>query len=596
MPGPHGDLEQSGGTTDGWRVPQPDRPSGADPNRLHPYVEFAFTADPIAASEAGDARRADRLGEVTPDAIDEQCATRRRFLREAELLPMPASGTREWLEHQVLLTELRSAVAADEHVQVWRRAPYWYPERIGAALSSVMSPIGDCGADPVEAQALVGRLREIPGYLSAAAANLTDQAPTLWAEMGCSAAQGLSRHLQVAVPAHAARLPVPLAADVAAAAALAGPAVTEFAEFCRGLATRAAGSWECGAEYFDGLLRDQQHLDLDAVALAEAGRRRVESDRQALVEFAEALDPRRDWREQIDAVKDDHPEPADFLSTYDAAMRSAARHTAEADLIGLPPGETCEMDWVPDYRREGLPLGVMSPSAPFAPGLRSEFLITPADPAATEDRRRQHARDNCYVFATSIAGHETYPGHHVQAVHHKIGTERGSMLRYVRCPQFVEGWGLYVEDLLEETGYMIDDRVRLFKRRNALWRALRIVIDVGLHTRTLSVEQAVSLLTEQAGMDRHMAAGEVRRYTRHDNPTYPSSYALGRDAFHAARAAAGVRPGVGAGVRPGAGAGVRSGSGVRAFHDEVLSHGSPPVALVSAVLQRRRNQGSVTAL
>jgi hypothetical protein len=547
--------------------------SGATAGALHPYVEFAFAADPIAASEAGDDRLAHRLGEVTPDAIDEQCATRRRFLREAERLPPPPDGTREWLEHQVLLVELRSAVAADEQVQVWRRAPYWYPERIGAALSSVMSPIGDAGADPMQARALLGRLREIPGYLAAATANLTEQAPAPWAEMGCSAAQGLSRYLAAAVPAYAARLPAPLGADVTDAAALAGPAVADFVEFCRGLAARGRGRWECGTEYFDGLLRDAHHLDLDAGALAEAGRRRVDSDRAALVEFAAALDPRRDWREQIDAVKDDHPAPADFLSTYAAAMRSAARHTADADLVGLPQGETCEMDWVPDYRREGLPLGVMSPSAPFAPGLRSEFLITPADPAATEERRREHARDNCSVFATSIAGHETYPGHHVQAVHHKLGTDRGSMLRYVRCPQFVEGWGLYVEDLLEETGYMTDDRVRLFKRRNALWRALRIVIDVGLHTRTLSVEQAVSLLVDQAGMDRHMAAGEVRRYTRHDNPTYPSSYALGRDAFHAARSQAGVRPG----------------SGLRAFHDELLSHGSPPVALVAAVLERRRN-------
>jgi uncharacterized protein (DUF885 family) len=139
----------------------------------------------------------------------------------------------------------------------------------------------------------------------------------------------------------------------------------------------------------------------------------------------------------------------------------------------------------------------------------------------------------------------------------------------------VEGWGLYTEDLLEETGGMPDDRVRLFKRRNALWRALRIMIDTGLHAGTLTVDQAVDMLVDRAGMDRHMAAGEVRRYTRHDNPTYPSSYALGRDAFHRVRAAAQAR----------------AGFTLRAFHDRLLSFGSPPVALVGRVLEA----GSLTA-
>lgn len=539
---------------------------------LHPVVEFAFAADPIAASEAGDTRYADRLGDVTPDAIDEQCATRRRLLHEAELAPMPEHGTRQWLEQQVLLAELRAAVAADEHVKVWQRVPYWYPERIGTALSTVMSPVGAAGADQAQARALLGRLREIPGYLSSAAANLTDASPQLWTEMGHSAAQGLSRFLGAAVPAHAGHLPQPLAAEVIAAAAAAQPAVAEFAEFTAGLASRATGDWQSGTEYFELLLRQYHHLDLDAAALTALGHELIQTNQTDLLEFAATMDPDRDWREQLDAIKDDHPASADFLTAYGAAMDEVARHTAEADLLGLPDGEICVMDWVPEYRREGLPLGVMAPAAPYATGLRSEFLITPTDQAAPPERQRQHARDNNYVFINSIAGHETYPGHHLQAVHHKLGTDRGSMLRFSRCPQFVEGWGLYTEDLLEETGFMTDDRVRLVKRRNSLWRALRIVIDAGLHTRALTIDEAVALLAEKAGMDHHMAAGEVRRYTRHDNPTYPSSYAMGRAALHAVRAQARER----------AGAAFR----LRTFHDQLLSHGSPPVALVGAVLAR----------
>ncbi len=157
-------------------------------------------------------------------------------------------------------------------------------------------------------------------------------------------------------------------------------------------------------------------------------------------------------------------------------------------------------------------------------------------------------------------------------MHHKLGTRRESFLRYFKTPQFVEGWGLYVEDVLEESGFLADPRLRLVKQRNALWRALRVVVDVGLHTGGLTIEQATEVMQREAGMERHMAAGEVRRYTRHDNPTYPSSYMLGKDLIHQLRGE--HRRRLGASFT------------LRGFHDELLAHGSPPLNLLRPVLAR----------
>ncbi|MGH8964249.1 MAG: DUF885 domain-containing protein, partial [Actinomycetes bacterium] len=364
-----------------------------------------------------------------------------------------------------------------------------------------------------------------------------------------------------------ATLPSALAADVAEAASRALPALAGFTAAVEELAGRARGSWSCGTEHVEFLLATFHHLDMDAAQLAEHGRHLVARERAALERFAASLDPDRGWQEQIDRIKDHHPRPPEFLQTYGDQMRRAREHTVRHDLVAVPDGEECRMDWVPEYQREGLPLGVMSPSPPYAPGLDSGFLITPADPGAPAERLRQHMRDNCYAFATSIAGHETYPGHHVQYVHHKLGTPPGSILRHFSTPQLVEGWGLYVEDLLAETGFLAGDDVRLFARRNSLWRALRVVVDVGLHTGTLTLDAAVELMQTEAGMDRHMAAGEVRRYTRHDNPTYPSSYILGRDLIHQLRATHERRQG--------------DAFTLREFHDWLLSHGSPPVVLLA---------------
>ncbi len=534
---------------------------GAVPDeQLHPYVEWLFDADPILASARGDLRRAAELGEVATEARAEQQAQRVRRLEEARTTPMPPLGTPDWLEHQVLLTELATEVRRTQVEQVAERAPYWYTERLGEALAVLMAD----PADVILAEALVARLGAVPAYLRQARQNLVGEVPHVWAQMGVAGARGLEHFVGRAVPRYARRLPTGLATEVSRAATVAADAARAFVDVTESLVEGARGEWACGRDQFDFLLRTLHHLDLDAEGLAEYGRHLIEHERSQLERIAVARDRDASWQEQIDRIKDWHPQPEQFLEVYGEATTRVRRHTLHAELVTVPDDAPCMLDWVPEFRRDGLPLGEMETSRPYAPGLSSTFLLTPADPAAPPERRRQHMRDNCYVFVTSIAGHETFPGHHLQAVHHKLGTPRHSIRRYFSTPQFVEGWGLYVEDLLAETGFMADDRLRLVTARNALWRALRVTVDVGLHTGTMSIPEAVDVMRREAGMDEHMAHGEVRRYTRHDNPTYPSSYMVGRELIHEIRGARRTRQAI----------------SLREFHDWLLSFGSPPLPLL----------------
>ncbi|MGN6302472.1 MAG: DUF885 family protein, partial [Angustibacter sp.] len=363
----------------------------ATDDALHPYVELVFAHDPILASVQGDERGHARLGDIEPDAFSDLAAARARMLADAETAAPQTPGTEEWLEQAVLPTELRTAARRDEVERPWERAPYWYAERLGDALSVLMQPGDD---RPQTGEALLSRLRELPAYCEQAVRNLTEDAPPEWVAMGRSAAQGLQPLLTTAVPGFASALPDALAADITRAAETAAAAAQGFSDALGDLAGRARGQWQCGAEHVDFLLREYHHLDLDADALAQRGRELVESERAELEAFAAALDPATSWHDQVDRVKDWHPEPDDFLETYRTQMHRARDHTVEQDLLTLPDDEACLMDWVPEYQREGLPLGVMSPSPPYAPGLRSGFLITPADEHATPQQRLQHMRDN----------------------------------------------------------------------------------------------------------------------------------------------------------------------------------------------------------
>ena len=285
-------------------------------------------------------------------------------------------------------------------------------------------------------------------------------------------------------------------------------------------------------------------------------------------DYAKALDPDVHWTEQVNQIKQHHPRPEEFVDAYAHEMKRAREHCIVKDLVSIPGTGVCHVRWLPEYLRVGLPIAVMSPSPSFESGLDSDWLITPIDPDSPCERQSQHMRDNCYAFCKSIAGHETYPGHHLQRIHHKLATEASPIRRYFVSPLFVEGWGLYTEDLLDETGLFDDPGVKLFRLRNALWRSIRVVIDTGLHTRNMSLSEAISLLEEEVSLDRHMAEGEITRYIRHDKPTYPSSYLMGRTAIHDLRSRC------------------DTGSSLRSFHDRLLSYGSVPLSFLAEELTK----------
>src|SRR5262249_54097049 len=98
-----------------------------------------------------------------------------------------------------------------------------------------------------------------------------------------------------------------------------------------------------------------------------------------------------------------------------------------------------------------------------------------------------------------------------------------------------------------------------------LVRAARVVIDVGLHTRGMSFDDAVKMLVERIRLEKTLALSEVKRYTM--TPTQPLSYLVGREAIFAMRERYKQNKG--------------NAFTLRDFHTEVLGHGTIPVGLIS---------------
>jgi uncharacterized protein (DUF885 family) len=111
-----------------------------------------------------------------------------------------------------------------------------------------------------------------------------------------------------------------------------------------------------------------------------------------------------------------------------------------------------------------------------------------------------------------VAFHEAVPGHHLQLSRLQLLDELPALQRQRSLPVFSEGWGLYAEQLAEEIGLYADERALLGAVSSALMRAVRLVVDTGLHAFGWSRERAVAYAVEHVPMPPEFMAAEIDRY------------------------------------------------------------------------------------
>jgi uncharacterized protein (DUF885 family) len=160
-----------------------------------------------------------------------------------------------------------------------------------------------------------------------------------------------------------------------------------------------------------------------------------------------------------------------------------------------------------------------------------------------------------------VAFHEAVPGHHLQLSRLQLLTELPALQRQRSLPVFSEGWGLYAEELAEEAGLYADDRGLLGSISSALMRAVRLVVDTGLHYYGWSREQALEFMAEHVPMPREFLAAEIDRYVV--MPGQALAYLTGKLEIIRLREEAERRLG--------------PDFSLPAFHAAVLDHGSLPM-------------------
>jgi uncharacterized protein (DUF885 family) len=312
------------------------------------------------------------------------------------------------------------------------------------------------------------------------------------------------------------------------------------------------------------VLRHQLFVDHTPESLLEYATRAYAETRGRLEALARRIDPAADWRALVEKTKEARF-ALDTLHAESRALALRARDFAvEKELATIPEGAR-EFDVRPAPADAITPFGHYRARTQRSRGV---YVTAPVSPRMPAEELEQRLRDNNKYWTAIVALHEAVPGHHLQ---HEVAreTRRPRLRRAFAPPTYVEGWGLYTEQMMFRNGYFgADPLYELTLLRMRLWRCARVAIDLGLQTGSMTQEEAERLLVDGVRLEPVSARAEVEQYRR--RPGYFSGYLLGCDLFLRMRERCEERLG--------------ARFSEREFHDQVLRLGPLPLAQLERLL------------
>jgi uncharacterized protein (DUF885 family) len=521
------------------------------------FFDLYWNMDPVAATQAGvpGGGHDDRYGRFSPAALAPHLAALKAIATALEAAN--AGDLEEEIDRTALLNEIRVMLRRFEKIKPQAKNPeFWLSHLLGGLHHLVLS----ADRTPAEkAAAAIGRLEDIPEFLEDLKASLEEpvrvfvETAMRMTEGGRLLVKELAAALGAQAPMHAVRL--------SAAAERASAALLAFDSNLERWLEMGTEYFAIGEETFDFLLHYQHALRDTAPELWRYGLRLKEEIEADLVRLAKRLDGAKPWPELVDKLRSDHPAPDELVDAYAKEMARARDFVEQRKLAPIPKAPLGVIP-TPAFMRPVIPYAAYDSPGAYSRDRTGWFYVTVPDSRLPREQQERILRDHCRYELAATALHEGYPGHHLHLVTAK------SLPSHVRknlwTPLTVEGWALYCEDMMGEEGFYASDQELFFQRVHLLWRAMRILLDVGLHTRGMTREQAVDQMVSELHVERGNAEAEVRRYCAW--PAYQLCYAVGRrellrlrDDFRKAKGKSFT---------------------LRAFHDAVLPYGGLPVSLI----------------
>jgi hypothetical protein len=440
-----------------------------------------------------------------------------------------------------------------------------------AAFGLVSLFLSDYAPLDTRLEAAVSRMEAVPAFLETARENLR-AVPRAWVDRALRECTGCLAFLTDGVERLAAT-PGLKPEGLKASAARAERAVRAFrAHLETGIP--ASERYACGSEALALYVEEGHFLAGGTSEIARYAEAQMEEAQAFLQEHARDFGARspEEALAGLGALRED---PQRYYEGYRSVWEEARALVERHDLLTWPEFPI-RYTPVPPWARACAPylyfLPYRAPAAFGAPPVH-DYLVEPLEPGMSPaEVERVLQSQNQSVIKLNHVVHHGGVGHHVQNARAASSPSRLGRIAGIDCASRIalfcggtmaEGWACYATDLMAEYGFLTPLE-QYAERRTRARMCARAVVDVGLHEGRLGLEEATAYYARHAGMPEAAARGEAVK-----NSMFPGAalmYVAGTDAIHSLRRELRLP--------------------LKAFHDDLLSLGSVPVALVADHMRR----------
>lgn len=308
-----------------------------------------------------------------------------------------------------------------------------------------------------------------------------------------------------------------------------------------------------GAKYYQFLIRRTTTTDLTVDQVHQIGLDEVKRDEADMLAIAQKLGFKDLAGFRASLKTNPKLKPASREALLDAYRGYLTPMQAKLpSLFGKLPKTPFEVTAVPEYLEKT--------SAPA-------YYEAGSPDGSRPGRLRidtYNATDRNLYAVESIAYHEGLPGHHLQISISREQTDVPTFRKYGQYTAFTEGWGLYAERLGKDVGLYQDPYSDYGRLENDIWRAIRLVVDTGVHSKHWTRDQMVQFFHDHSAVDETSVQAEVDRYIAW--PSQALAYKIGQlkimELRDRAKNALGDK------------------FDIRAFHDQVIDSGALPLYLL----------------
>ena len=536
------------------------------------YVESLLERYPEFATSLGDHRHDARLNDYTADGVAAGIAWNQAYLERTDGIDPARLSPGHAVDFEILRNHLRFSIWSAEVL----REHEWNPLRynVGNALYSLLAR----EFAPIEERLenLRERLLGVGAVVEAARANLSNP-PRVHTETAIRQNAGTASLIREDLDEILTRAPE-MATSLAPAREFAARTLEAYGAWLRDdLLPRSNGTFRIGPDKYRTKLAFTLQSDLAMEEILERAERRLAELHGELYETALPLyremhpdaPPDVDRKALIRAVLEElansHPTDESIVEDARRSLVEVTEFTRAKRLVTVPE-QPLQIIVMPEFRR-GVSTAYCDSPGPLEKHGETFYAISPTPEDWTAERKLSLYREYNDDMLRDLTVHEAIPGHFLQ-IAHSNRAEAPTLIRSIfYSGTFVEGWAVYAEQVMAEHGFG-GARFKMQQLKMLTRAVINAILDQKIHAGSMTEQEAMDLMMQEGFQEDGEAAGKWIRAQL--TSAQLSTYFVGIAEHNDMRRAWTARNG--------------PISDWQAYHDMVLSHGSPPARYVRSLL------------